>query len=52
MSFGRGGPRVWVPWWLLPIALVVYAVILVVIAPFWLLGRLLGAGKPRRRRRR
>ena len=34
MSFGRGGPRVYVPFWLLPIVLPFYLFVLLLIAPF------------------
>jgi len=36
MSFGRGGPRVWVPWWLVPFALVAYLAVMLVVAVVWL----------------
>ena len=39
MSFGRGGPRIYFPWWTLPIVIPVYLTLLVVVAPFWLLGK-------------
>lgn len=39
---GRRRPRLYLPWPLVPVAVLVYLVIIVVAAPFWLIERLFG----------
>jgi hypothetical protein len=43
MSFGRGGPRVWVPWWLVILALPIIAAAYLAVAVVWLLAHLAAA---------
>ena len=47
MSSRNPPPRLYLPWPLLPVAVIVYLVILVVAAPLWLIERLFGPGRPR-----
>jgi hypothetical protein len=47
MDAGRRRPRLYLPWPLVPVAIVVYVVIVVVAAPFWLIEKLFGPGRRR-----
>jgi len=46
MRSGRPRPRLYLPWPLVPVAVLVYVVILVIAAPLWLIERLFGPGRP------
>jgi hypothetical protein len=46
-SSGRRPPRLYLPWPLVPVAVLVYLVIIIVAAPFWLIERLFGPGRLR-----
>ena len=41
-------PRLYLPWPVVPVAVILYLVIVVVAAPFWLIEKLFGPGRPRR----
>lgn len=51
MGSGRRRPGLYLPWPLVPVAVLVYLVIVVVAAPFWLIERLFGQGRFRFRGR-
>ncbi|HXD71188.1 MAG TPA: hypothetical protein VN615_15085 [Gaiellales bacterium] len=47
MDAGRRRPRLYLAWPLVPVAIVVYLVVVVVAAPFWLIEKLFGPGRRR-----
>ena len=47
MGSGSRRPRPYLPWPLVPVAVLVYLVSLVVAAPFWLVEKLFGPPRPR-----
>jgi len=44
---GRRRPRLYLPWPLVPVAVLVYVIIVVVATPFWLIEKLFGPGRRR-----
>ena len=47
MEAGRRRPRLYLPWPLVPVAVLVYLAIIAVAAPFWLIEKLFGPGRRR-----
>ena len=47
MEAGRRRPRLYLPWPLVPVAVLVYMAIIAAAAPFWLIEKLFGPGRRR-----